>query len=185
MAKRLLPTPDQLRQLLRYDADSGNLYWRERGAQWFSDRHRDATGNANNWNARYAGKQAGYLAPVGYRYVALPNGSRVSEHRVIWAMTHDAWPKVIDHMDGDKTNNRLSNLRSVSQTENLRNAKRWSHNTSGVTGVCLEGRSGKWLATIKVNQRAIHLGLRETFDEAVELRREAERRFGFTARHGS
>lgn len=184
MAKKPLPTPEELRQLLRYEPETGKLYWLARGPEWFADGYRTAQGEANNFNSRYAGKEAGCLGPVGYYYVGLPGGRHVPAHRVIWALVNGNWPDVVDHIDGDPLNNRIGNLRDISQAGNLRNARMWSHNTSGVTGVYWIKRTGKWRAAIKVDGKTINLGERRDFDEAVQLRRIAEAAHGFTARHG-
>lgn len=184
MARKEYMSPAQLRELLSYDPDSGTLTWLERSSKWFKDGFRTAQGEANNWNKRYAGKLAGYVAPIGYRYVALTGGARVPEHRVIWAMVHGEWPDVIDHIDGNKTNNKIENLRNVTQRVNMANSVMWSHNTSGQTGVMFDKRVKKWKSYIKVDSKMINLGHCDNFDDAVAMRVAAEKRHGFTERHG-
>lgn len=184
MAKKPLPTIEELRQLLRYEPETGRLYWREREAKWFPDGYRSAQGNANNWNAQYAGGEAGAVHKNGYRYFSMPNGRRVLAHRAAYAIHHGEWPEVCDHIDGDPLNNRIENLRSGTQGENLKNARKWSHNTSGRTGVRFDNRRKKWTAHIKVNQKQINLGASENYDEAVKLREAAEMKYGFSERHG-
>lgn len=176
--------PEQLRELFAYDPEAGVLTWKERSAHWFKDGYRTAQGEANNWNTRYSGKPAGYVAPVGYRYVGLPGPHRVPEHRVIWAMVYGEWPETIDHINGNKLDNRLRNLRNVTQAVNLKNAAKWSHNTSGVTGVCWDRRAGRWMASIKVGQKSIFLCHSDNLEDAALARKNAEARYGFTDRHG-
>lgn len=176
--------PERLRELFGYDAETGVLTWKQRDSSWFKDGFRTAQGEANNWNTRYAGKSAGYLASVGYRYVALPGNHRVPEHRIIWAICYDEWPDTIDHINGIKTDNRISNLRNVTQSVNMKNAAMWSHNTSGVTGVMFDKRAKKWKSYIKVGSKMINLGHSEDFEAAVSMRLAAEDKYGFTARHG-
>ncbi|WP_446719173.1 HNH endonuclease signature motif containing protein [Halocynthiibacter sp. C4] len=107
-------------------------------------------------------------------------------HRVIWAMFYGRWPaKDIDHINGDRTDNRISNLRHVSRAENARNSSRSSANTSGRTGVYKVKKSGKWNARIRVDGRFINLGFFKEFEAACAARAVAESKYGFSARHGS
>jgi hypothetical protein len=106
-------------------------------------------------------------------------------HRVAWALHTGAWPDAqIDHQDGDKLNNAISNLRSVTQWENTKNAALSSHNTSGVTGVAFDKRSGKWRARVHHNYRDVFCRLYSTKEEAIAARRVAEKDYGFHQNHG-
>jgi hypothetical protein len=106
-------------------------------------------------------------------------------HRVIWALEYGRWPDgQIDHIDGDRANNRISNLRDVSQAENTRNAARPHLNTTGRIGVSFKGavRAGskKWIAHIGSKPiKSFH-----TFEEACAAREEAEQRLGYHPNHG-
>jgi len=184
MAKEPILTIEQLRQLLDYDPEAGKFTWRHRGPEWFKDGYRTAEGQANNWNSRYAGTQAGSKAPNGYVYFSLPGGCKLLAHRVAFALSHGEWPEVCDHINGEPSDNRICNLRGVSQQENMRNARKWGHNTSGQTGVSWDNRRSVWMAYIKINGAMVPLGTSKDFQEAVRLRKEAEIRFGFTTRHG-
>lgn len=181
MAKRPLPSPDLLRKLLRYEADTGDLYWRERPASMFR-----TAAEAALWNARYSGRRAlSSIDRYGYRY-----GSVISvpcrAHRVIWAMHHGAWPEgQIDHINHMRADNRLSNLRAATQQGNGRNQKKPTTNTSGVVGVLWNKAAQKWIAQIKVDRRQKYLGIFEDFGKAVEARRNAERALGFHENHGN
>jgi hypothetical protein len=137
------------------------------------------------WNVNYANKEAftcvgnnGYLQGRVFNMLFLA-------HRVVWALSYDAWPsKHIDHIDGNRTNNSISNLREVDDLENAKNQKRHIDNKSGVTGVYLDGRSGKWLATIMGSGKRKHLGLFCNIDDAIEARKRAEKHYGFSPNHG-
>nr|WP_175479900.1 HNH endonuclease signature motif containing protein [Paracoccus homiensis] len=105
-------------------------------------------------------------------------------HRVAWAVIHGRWPNgEIDHINGDRSDNRLANLREVTKRENHRNMAIRSDNTSGVTGVYWAREKGKWAAYIKAD-KMVALGRYDTFAEAVAARRAAEKVLGYHPNHG-
>lgn len=130
---------------LSYDAETGYLVWKPR----VDDRR--------GWNKRYAGRRAGSASAGGYVELSI-DGEAYLAHRIIWLMVHGEWPDIIDHIDRDRLNNRLSNLRNVGDTENARNASMRSHNSSGATGVYWGRQNKKWIAQIVVNRKTIYLG---------------------------
>lgn len=80
-------------------------------------------------------------------------------HRVAWAIHYGEWPKSdIDHIDGDKKNNRINNLRTALPAENLRNKKKTKANKSGLKGVSWDASRGRWRAVIAKNGRQKFLG---------------------------
>lgn len=109
---------------------------------------------------------------------------RVLAHRIIWKMVYGTEPDTIDHLNGDKSDNCIKNLRSISQTLNSRNQALRKNNTSGVLGVRWEARLHKWHSRINVNRKTVHLGVYASFDEAVAARKAAEREHGFHPNHG-
>lgn len=173
MAKHELPSPELLRQLLRYEPETGKLFWLPR----------DCT--SRRFNSQYAGKEALYcINNKGY-----PHGSimahRYNAHVVIWAITHGAWPSgQIDHINGVKTDNRLVNLRHVSAAENQRNMKRPINNTSGIVGVGWCAGKRKWRASINVNDRTRHIGYFSDIADAATARKAAEVEYGYHPNHG-
>lgn len=84
---------------------------------------------------------------------------------------------VVDHINGDKLDNRIENLRICTQQQNIFNSKKKATNKSGVTGVCWDKRSGKWSSQIMVNYKKIHLGYFDDFNQAVKVRKEAEEKY--------
>jgi hypothetical protein len=163
------PTPEVLHQLLRYDPETGRLFWRARGPEWFSDGHRTATGNAANWNSRFAEREA-FTARhrCGYRMGTLGYRSFLA-HRVIWAMQTGEWPvNCVDHVDCDASNNEWRNLRLATKAENSHNRGAQANNTSGMKGVSWSKRDSKWDARIMLNGKQRCLGLfTEKADAAV------------------
>lgn len=171
-------TVEMARSLLTYDPNSGRLIWRHRPLEMFKNQH-----DANCWNTRYAGKDAGTPHVRGYIIVAMV-GKRILAHRLVWFLVHSEWPDQIDHLNGDRTDNRLANLRSVSGSENQKNLKRPKHNTSGVIGVCWDSTKSKWLAQIKSGRRNHFIGLFDDLASAKRARKLGEKRFGFHPNHG-
>jgi hypothetical protein len=107
-------------------------------------------------------------------------------HRVVWALVHGAWPqKQIDHIDHDRTNNRVENLRIVGHQENHRNTTLRKNNASGFMGVSWYKAGEKWTAYIMIDRVKKHLGCFDALEDAVAARRAAEARFGFHENHGT
>lgn len=176
MAKRNLPTPEVLRQLLRYEPETGYLFWRDRPPV-------DAINK--QFNTAFAGKRA-MTADNGHGYMrGNISGLKLLAHRVAWAMTYGDWPNdQIDHINGNRHDNRIINLRLADFRANARNMKRFSTNTSGVVGVSYIKRANKWRAYIWNNRRMIELGTFHDFDQAVSARKKAEIELGFDPNHG-
>ena len=162
MAKRDFHTPDLLRQILRYEPESGRMYWRHRSTELFAD---EAQGRA--WNARTANKEAfTSVANSGYKQGKIL-GVVYLAHRVAWAMAHGVWPTgEIDHVNGNRTDNRASNLRQASRAENCRNAGISVRNSSGLKGVSWDSQTGKWRAQIRTGSSSTSLGRFSTPEEA-------------------
>ena len=106
-------------------------------------------------------------------------GKHYREHRVIWLMHGGIIPDghVIDHINGDSEDNRIENLRCVTNCENKRNSKKYSNNTSGFTGVLKRGK--KFSATIGVHGKLVYIGTYSCIDDAVAARKQAEKKYGF------
>jgi hypothetical protein len=160
-----LPTPAELAEVFHCDPERGVLIWRERPG---------VVGNR-----RVAGRVAGSVAANGYRVVTIrPHWIHV--HRAIWALVHGAWPAAyIDHVNGDRLDNRIGNLREATMSQNLANRGAQSNSRSGIKGVSLESFTGRWKASIQRDGRTFNLGRYDTMQEAAAAyRAAAERMYG-------
>jgi hypothetical protein len=148
---------DRLNELLTYDPASGLLRWKI---------------------ARNGRVKAGALAGMNKRgYVAVRiDLVEFGAHRLAWAMHYGVWPKAdIDHMNGDRSDNRIVNLRDVTRSVNAQNQRRaGAANKTGYLGVY--ELKGRFIASIKASKRTIHLGAFATPEEASAAYIKAKRR---------
>ena len=112
-------------------------------------------------------------------------GKSIFAHRVAFYLMEGRWPEQIDHINGDRKDNRWANLREVTNRENALNSKKRSDNTSGVTGVYWAKHRQKWQVRIGTPEnRCKHLGYFTNKDEAIAVRKAAEREQGYHENHG-
>ena len=158
-------TAEQLRGLLNYDRETGEFTRRvERGGEPVC-------------------AVAGYFDKDGYREIRV-NGKAYKAHRLAWLYVHGEWPeRNLDHIDVDPSNNRISNLRLATQSQNNANRGVQSNNTSGYKGVSWHPSAGKWCAHIQHNGKKKYLGLFTYPEGAYEAyKRAANDLFGEFAR---
>lgn len=145
-------TQERVKKLFDYRED-GSLIWKARPAQGVQ-----------------IGDIAGSLSGCGYLHVQV-GGRKYRTHRLVWLWHHGYFPeKGLDHIDRNRLNNRINNLKEASQMCNMRNTDNHANNISGVKGVGWHKASGKWAAYIAVNGKMFHLGLFIDFTEAVANR---------------
>lgn len=190
MAENFILTPELCRKWLRYEAETGKLFWLKRDDSDFeSTIARPSSLRAKTFNDNKAGKEAFTTrrkdknGNPSYYFGSILK-KVVDAHRVIWAIVYGHWPNVIDHIDGNKINNKLENLRNVDYVENNRNLPKPKKNKSGFTGVRFYRPRNKWSARIQVNGKDIHLGYFLTIEEAIESRKKANDFYGFHKNHG-
>lgn len=149
-------TASELRALLSYDPVLGTMCWLNDRAPKFR-----------------AGDRAGTQCPRGYRMIKV-NLRTYKEHRLVWLYMTGEWPPhEIDHINGDKSDNRWCNLRAATRSQNRCNVRRYRNNTSGSKGVYWLKKNKKWAAQISIDQKQTHLGLFASREAAVAAYEEA------------
>ena len=118
------------------------------------------------------GTKVTYVSSGGYRQVKY-KGVTYTVSRIIWEIHHGPIPDglEIDHIDRDRTNDKIDNLRLATRAENLANKGDYSNNTSGYKGVNFNKTVGKWQARANTSGKRISLGYFETIEEAIDARR--------------
>lgn len=139
------------------------------------------------WNSTLANLEAGHefttSAGTQSKQVRI-NNKMYYVHRIIYKLCTGLEPDIIDHINGNPVDNRIENLRSVSNAENSRNASVNINNTSGVSGVSWSKSRGKWEAYIWDKCKKINLGRYEHLEEAVAARTLAESELNYHENHG-
>lgn len=178
--KAELPPVSFLREALAIDPATGAMTWKRRPATHFQ-----SPAHAATWNAQFPGTPAFATLIRGYLH-GIINGRRYRAHRIAFALYTGVLPTdEIDHIDGDRLNNALANLREVSSAENKRNLAIRSTNTSGTMGVSYAPSKQMWRAYIGLGKRRQkHLGYFDSAAEATKARRCAEAALGYHVNHG-
>ena len=108
------------------------------------------------------GQEAGWITWNNYRKISVDHLTYTA-HRLAWFYIHGQWPENdLDHIDGNRLNNSLVNLREASRSENLMNRDKMPRNTSGYKGVSLHRETGKWDARIAAHGKQYYLGIFST-----------------------
>lgn len=177
-------TFDDASKVLKADFEAGRMFWLERTPDLFHPKAEDKEVSCKKWNAKFAGREAFTRVANGYLRGSIFNRSYAA-HRVIWLLHAGEWPHhTIDHINGNRLDNRISNLRDVPNVENSRNVGMHCNNTSGHQGVDWASFNGKWRARIKVDYVDHHLGYFDEITDAIAARSAAEAKFGFHENHG-
>lgn len=146
------PSADEVKEWLHYDQSSGEFRWNKRG----------------KGGRRVVGEIAGTVNLQGYIQIGL-FGTRYLAHRLAWLCMTSEWPPkgmTIDHENGDRVDNRWSNLRLATKQQNVRNSRKPKHNTSGFKGVSWVAETKVWRASIKVSGKTKSKSGFKTAEEA-------------------
>lgn len=175
MTNRGLPDQDILNALLRYEPQTGLLFWKPRPLEMFADAK-----SHHRWNVRFADKEALVsLNAGGYRRGTLLGVNQLA-HRVIFKLMTGCDPNQVDHLNGVRTDNRWANLREVTPVENQKNMKMDKRNTSGVPGTDWHKGNKKW--RVRIGHKLV--GYYSCIDEARLARLQAEKTYGYHENHG-
>lgn len=149
-------TANALREAMSYDPATGNFTW--------------ITRRQGTWVGRPAGRPG---KNGGYGTIML-RGKLYLAHRLAWLYVHGEWPPhLIDHINGNRGDNRICNLRPATSSQNAINKKLRSDNVSGSRGVYWKRNERKWIAQIGVQGKRIHLGSFEDQQKAEHAYRNA------------
>ena len=160
-------TQEELKRLLRYDAETGEFYWL-----------------VSPCNRIKVGDMAGSMRSDGYKQIMV-NKKMYLAHRLVFLYIDGEFPTFADHINRVRHDNRRVNLRSVTRAENQQNIKIRSDNRSGILGVAWCRISERWTARIKVNSKTSNLGHFVKFEDAVMARYKAERELNWLDKHSS
>lgn len=140
--------------------------------------HRRKSGHGN-----YVGEIAGTITDSGYRRIWV-DGKGMMAHRAVWLITYGRLPdNEIDHINHDKDDNRISNLRDVSRNENMKNKGLLVTNTSGYTGISWLEKQRKW--RVRVDGIKRHVGHYVSLSDAISARNSAYKCNQYHANHGA
>lgn len=146
-----LPDLDVLNELFTLNVESGDLFWK--------------TSN----NGVKVGDKAGVLKPAGYVAVMI-NGKTYMAHRIVYKMYHGVEPaELIDHADGNASNNNPKNIRDASHAQNAQNRNKKTESTSGNRNVFWRGDRKKWRVYISAFGKAHYFGLFDKKEDAIEV----------------
>lgn len=144
-------TAERLREVLHYDENTGVFTWQ-----------------TSNSNRAPSGSKAGSLDSKGYARIRV-DGQDYRAHRLAWLWVFGAWPQsLVDHINHEKTDNRICNLREATASQNQQNRRLSRNNTSGYTGVHWDRHNNKWGATIGHLNTQKNLGRFESIEAAIQ-----------------
>jgi len=155
MEYRIL-TQSDIKECLDYDAETGYFVWKYKKSKKVK-----------------AGDKAGVKHWKGYIRIKI-NSVSYAAHRLAWLYTYGRYPEYqIDHINGIKDDNRICNLRKVTNIQNQQNTIKKKNNTSGYKGVTFNKRKNKWVVLISLNKKRIYLGEFLSVEEAANIYKEA------------
>lgn len=165
-------TQDFVRSILDYCAETGEFHWKARPKEMFKDDGpKGAQGSADTWNKRFAGTKAGTIDADGYVIIQIGKPHNYRAHVIAWLWHYGEWrPGGVDHKHGVRDDNRISELRAATKSQNGMNKRRQSNNTSGFIGVNFNSQRGLWEARATIERRTYRFGFFTTPEAAAEKR---------------
>tara|TARA_R110002153_G_C13037746_1_gene469501 strand:- start:15 stop:581 length:567 start_codon:yes stop_codon:yes gene_type:complete len=144
---------------LSYVPETGDLVWKE-GASIFNNR------------VRAVGSVAGTINYHGYLIIGRWLEGKVNQyrlHRIVWFLNYGEVPSILDHINGNKLDNRVENLRPTTTALNLRNQKPRKNSHSKYKGVYYDKKNDSYRTAIRINHKYIHIGRIKFEKEAAEM----------------
>ena len=158
-------TQTLLKQKLSYDENTGLFTWKQ-----------------GKYKDKQAGTIAGKLPDQGYIRINIDK-KEYKAHRLAWLFVYGEFPpKHLDHINRDRTDNSIKNLRLADDALNRKNQSLYKNNPSGYHGVTKHG--DRWRARININSKKVHLGVFDTIEEAAKCRQQAEQKYDYHVNHG-
>lgn len=161
----------EISDIVLYSQESGNLFWRESRGRV---RALDIAGTIF------------YPKNTKIKYIVVTiNRKHYLAHRLSWFLFYGYWPDQIDHIDGDGLNNKIENLRDVTNLENRKNMRVQYRNKLNLCGVSYLEKTNNFRVRISIDRKEMHIGTYETIFEAACARKSAENKYNFHENHGS
>ena len=153
-------TLQEATRIFRYDEETGKLYWNERVHKRIR-----------------VGQECGRVTSHGYRKLRV-FGKEYYVHRLVWLLKTGSWPNnQIDHINRNRLDNRIENLRVANHFENQHNKSIPKNNTSGIKGVTWNKRAKKWYVQLMFNKKQMYFGLYEDLELAELVIKEARKKY--------
>lgn len=160
------PSPEEVKKWLKYYPETGEFEWLIRPTNSFK-------------KGRWFGAKRSQGAYMGIKW---PGKRSIKCHRLAFVIMKGYWPKAVDHINGDKEDNRWCNLREADAVLNGRNLPLQHNNTSGYPGVFKVNK--RWRVLLRMEGKRVHIGYFKTLEEAAIARKEADKKYGFHENHG-
>lgn len=155
-------TAERLRAALDYDPETGLFVW---------------LNPEGYYSKRLKGRTCSHIDAWGYGSIHIA-GRLYKSHRLAWLYVYGVWPnRFLDHINGDRADNRICNLREADDKQNAWNTRRPKHNVSGIKGVSWDEANQQWRASITVNGKGINLGRYTDKEDAAQAYRAAATRY--------
>lgn len=162
-----------------YNPETGIITWNFR---------EELTGHDKMFNSRFAGHECGSIDSHGYRVISFKHEGKshnIKAHRLAWLITYGYMAEShIDHVNRNRKDNRIDNLRDVHPSTNQRNMSMMRTNKSGITGVYWDKQSKKWRAQASLNGKTRYIGIFSCINEAAAAAKSFRVKYGFTDSHG-
>ena len=176
-----------LSKIIDYNESTGVFTWKKRNPSDFLHKKNPCRSCAC-FNASFAGKKAGSILRTPRSktyYIAIKiDGKSYKAHRLAFILKTGSCPEEVDHIDHTGTNNSWSNLRASNKFDNAKNHPIQKSNKTGVAGVNWHKSAKKWQVRANDNGSRVDLGRYDSFEKAVSVRRDYEKKFGYYEHRG-